>query len=210
MIALRRPSSVKEGRAGGGFVRSGFSVLVAIGLSVLLLAACAPAESGQLLLDLDTLQASAEPGDFQAQPIANARVGEVTESLFVAVVVPDVVEAGQEVRVYLCDGENFAQWLSGELNAAGEARLGEQIGAQVNLRIEDNGDVFGVAQVPGEIPQAFRATAATGDAGLYRAEEDFNGVTHVGGWIVLQDGRQRGDFCCGCIVICFPHCCVFR
>jgi hypothetical protein len=191
-------------------VRSGFYILVAVGLSVLLLAACAPAESGRLTLDLDTLQASAEPGDFQAEPVANALVGEVTEELFVAVVVPDVVEEGQEVRVYLCDGENFAQWISGELDAAGEARLGERIGAQVHLRIEENGEVFGVAQVPGEGPQPFRATAATGDAGLYRAEETFNGVTHVGGWIVLPDGRQRGDFCCGCIVICFPHCCIIR
>jgi hypothetical protein len=119
MGASHKPSSVKEGRDGGGVVRSGFYILVVVGLSVLLLAACAPAKPGRLILDLETLRASSEPGDFQAEPVANALVGEVTEELFVAVVVPDVVEAGQEVRVYLCDGENFAQWLSGELDAAG-------------------------------------------------------------------------------------------
>ena len=210
MFTVREPSTVGKGREGGFRARFGLYLFVAVGLSLLMLAGCARAETGRLTLDLETLQARAEPGDFQAQPVANALVGEVTEDLFVGVVVPEVVEEGQEVRVYLCDGENFSQWLSGELDAAGEARLGEQIGAQVSLRIEATGEVFGVAQVPGEGPQAFRATAATGDAGLYRAEETFDGVNHVAGWIVLADGRQKGAFCCGCIVFCFPECCLMR
>lgn len=192
------------------FGRYGVRLLTAVALSALVSAAGAYAGSDHLVLDLDTLQAHSGVGVFQAAPVANARVGEVSAELFVAVVVPEVVEAGREVSVYLCDGAGFAQWISGELNTAGEAFLGERIGAQVHLRVEDTGDVFGVAQVPGGGPQPFWASVETGDAGLYRAEEEFGGVTHVGGWIVLPDGRQKGDFCCGCIVICFPHCCVFR
>jgi len=200
----------REYREGTVFVRYILRFLVAVALSALVSAAGAYAEADPLILDLETLQARSEVGVFQAEPVANARVGEVSAELLVAVVVPDVVEAGEDISVYLCDGVGFAQWISGELDAAGEARLGERIGAQVHVRVEDTGDVFGVAQVPGGGPQPFWATAETGDAGLYRAEEEFGGVTHVGGWIVLPDGRQKGDFCCGCIVICFPHCCIFR
>jgi len=195
MVASHEHSLPHEHREGTVFVRYILRFLVAVALGALVSAAAAHAEeSDHLIPDLETLQARSEVGAFQAELVANARVGEVSAELFVAVVVPDVVEAGQEISGYLCDGAGFTQWISGELDAAGEARLGERIGAQVHVRVEDTGGVFGVAQVPGGGPQPFRATAETGDAGLYRAEEDFGGVTHVGGWIVLPDGRQKGDF----------------
>jgi hypothetical protein len=38
----------------------------------------------------------------------------------------------------------------------------------------------------------FTTTLATGDAGLYRAEAIVEGRDYIGGWIVLNDGRQRG------------------
>jgi hypothetical protein len=191
-------------------VKSRFLVSVIVALTLLTLAACTQAQTDDLTLDLETLQASTAQGVYQAERVPNARVGEVTEDLFVAVVVPDRVEEGQSVRVYLCDGEEFSQWLSGDLDAGGEAQLGEALGAQVSLRIEDTGDVFGLAQVPGQLPRPFRATAATGEAGLYRAEQTFDGVDHVAGWIVLPDGRQKGIHCCGCIILCQPLCCMAR
>lgn len=41
------------------------------------------------------------------------------------------------------------------------------------------------------VPQPFTATLASGDAGLYRAEETFEGFDDISGWIVLNDGRQQ-------------------
>jgi hypothetical protein len=210
MWGLRHLFQAKNGQRKERAVRFRWFVPVIAGLVVLMLVACTQAQPEDMRLDLQTLQASTEQGVYQAAPVENARVGEVTEDLFVAVVVPEVVEEGQSVSVYLCDGEAFSQWLSAELDADGQALLGQVIGAQVSLRIEDNGEVFGLAQVPGQLPHPFRATEATGEAGLYRAEETFDGVDHVAGWIVLPDGRQKGIHCCGCIILCQPLCCMHR
>jgi hypothetical protein len=53
---------------------------------------------------------------------------------------------------------------------------------------------------------------ATGDAGLYRAEETIDGTEYVGGWIALADGRQQGSICqrvCvfyGGVLVCWERC----
>ena len=189
--------------------KSRFLVLTLVISVVMLIAAgCAGGGDGDLSLDVETLQADFKSLAFEAEPMANAHVGEVNEDLFVAVTVDEPAEP-EQVSVYLCDGEEFSQWLSGELNAEGVAELGEDMGAQVALTVDEGGNVSGVVQPPGDVPQPFTATAATGDAGLYRAEEAVDGVTHVGGWIVLPDGRQKGQYCCTCRSgICHPGCCV--
>jgi hypothetical protein len=40
---------------------------------------------------------------------------------------------------------------------------------------------------------SFTATPATGQAGLYRADQTINGQEYLGGWDVLQDGRVEGQ-----------------
>ena len=112
--------------------------------------------------------------------------------MFIAVTVDDPAEDAQprQVSVYLCNGEDFSQWLTGEVDAEGEALLEEETGTKVTLSIAEDGEISGVAQVPGEREEPFVTTPASGDAGLYRAEETFDGVKHVGGWVVLDDGRQ--------------------
>lgn len=191
-------------------VKFRFLVFTFAALILLMLAACSATDADDLTLDLETLEASGPDGIYRAQPIANAQVGEVNDDLFVAVTLDEEGQGQeqQQVTVYLCDGEDFSQWLSGEVDAQGQALLGEEIGAQVALAIGDDGEVSGVVQTPDDNPQPFTTIAATGDAGLYRAEETFNGVDHVGGWIVLNDGRQKGRACCTCPGgLCHPGCC---
>jgi hypothetical protein len=187
-------------------------VSIFAGLILLALVACSATDGGDLTLDLDTLQARGLEGVYQAQPISNAQVGETTEGLFISVALDETVEEGepQPVTVYLCDGEEFSQWLTGEVDAEGRALLEEEMGAKVALAIEDDGEASGLVQVPGREIESFTTTAATGEAGLYRAEETFDGEKRVAGWIVLNDGRQKGfpPCCvCDCECGCSPYCC---
>lgn len=189
-------------------------VLIVVTLLLLAVTACSDTAATDLTLDPDTLQATGSEGTYQARAVAGAHVGEVTDDLFIAVAVEDGAEAaeareGQPVSVYLCDGE-FSQWLRGELDAQGQTVLEEELGAKVRLGLAGDGEIAGIVQVPGARPQPFTATAATGEAGLYRAQQTFAGVEASAGWVVLNDGRQRGSACCECWPppgYCAPECC---
>ena len=62
---------------------------------------------------------------------------------------------------------------------------------QVESSLAETG-VTGVLERAGEAPRHLVLEATTGDAGLYRSVETIDGDDRVGGWIVLNDGRQRG------------------
>jgi hypothetical protein len=122
---------------------------------------------------------------------AHTYVGAVDEELFIGVLVEDPPSEGgrRAFVVYLCDGADVSTWIFDE--AFGDSAVLEQDGARVEISL-GQGSVFGVVEQPGGARQAFVADRAPSDAGLYRAVETFDGDEYVGGWIVLEDGRQRG------------------
>lgn len=172
--------------------------LLVAGALAFALGACADDDDG-LALDLDTLQAETEGGIFQAAPMPNTFVADVDEDLYIGISLEE-----DDVTVYLCDGERVGVWLTGEVDDEGLAELGSfEEGAYVQLGVDDD-LVSGSVTVAGALgAHRFEATPANGDAGLYRAEETFEGEDYVGGWVVLEDGRQKGT----CVIcwICSPR-----
>ncbi len=122
---------------------------------------------------------------------AHAFAGEVDQDLFIGVLVADDPEDPERrpLIVYLCDGANVSTWLFGDANG-GSAAL-ETDGARVEVLLGHD-SVVGVVERTGVAPRSFAADLVTGDAGLFRAVATFDGQEYVGGWIVLDDGRQRG------------------
>jgi hypothetical protein len=123
--------------------------------------------------------------------VPDAWVGAVDERLFIALAVVDANGPGDDPRLtaYLCDGDAFAVWLTGSLTE-GEATL--TVGdTRIELATTDDG-ASGSVVVAGGQPQPFTAVPAIGEAGLYRLAAATDGGTPAGGWIVLNDGRQRG------------------
>jgi len=171
-------------------------------LALALLAACADGGGGDRALNLETLRATAPEGTYEATKLENAYVGPIEDDLFIGVSLTD-----DEATVYVCDGETVMTWLTGAFDAGEVMQFGGfEDGAYVKFGVQD-GLVSGAVSVPGRpSPLAFEARPATGDAGLFRAEESFDGVDHVGGWIVLEDGRQRGGTCIP-IFCCSTHFC---
>jgi hypothetical protein len=131
---------------------------------------------------------------------ANAFAGEVGGDLFIGVLVADdpSVPERKALIVYLCDGADVSTWLFGE--AIGGSTVLEAADARVELLLGHDG-VVGVVEQAGVAPRSFVAELATGDAGLFRAVETIDGRDYVGGWIVLNDGRQRGAVAFGGVVV---------
>ncbi len=143
------------------------------------------------LLALGAGHAIAEDAAADDALFADAFVGEVEDDLFIGVLVADhpPTPDRKAVVVYLCDGAGVSTWLFGE--AIGESVVIEDGDTVVDLSLTDE-DVYGVLEQAGEAPRVLVLELATGDAGLYRAVETIGGDDYVGGWIVLNDGRQRG------------------
>lgn len=147
-------------------------------------------DDGAVVLDLDTLEARMDGSTLHAREIAGAHVGAIDDEVFLAIVVGDAGDGATAVRGYLC-GREEGVWLRGE-RAGDEVTLSSADGV---VRIEgtmSGGDVFGVARFGDAEPHPFTAAPARGDAGLYRAEARLGGEDRVAGWVVLEDGRQRG------------------
>lgn len=161
------------------------AALAAVGLAM---------AQGDLVLDLDTLEATMDGTTLHASELAGAQVGSVTEELFLAIVVGDATEANgpRPVRGYLCD-DALGVWMDGEVRGD-ELTLASDDGA---VRIEGTvlvgGDVYGVAYFGEVASRPFTAGPARGDAGLYRADARVDGEDRTAGWVVLEGGRQRGS-----------------
>lgn len=145
------------------------------------------------VLDLDTLEARFDGTTFHATELAGAHVGAIDEDLFVAVLVGDATEeeGPRSVRGYVCDRE-VGVWLDGEVDGDDVTLSSEDGVVQIEGTISGD-DVFGTANLGEAEPRLFTAALARGDAGPFRAEASLDGVDRTAGWIVLEDGRQRGS-----------------
>lgn len=149
--------------------------------------------AGHLLLDLDTFEAHLDGATLHATEVPGSYVGPIDDELFVAIVVDDATRSDEErtVRGYVCNRE-VGVWLDGELKG-NEVTLSSD-DEVIRIKATLGGDnVFGIAHLGEAEPQPFTAMSATGDAGLYRAEAQIDGADRTAGWVVLEDGRQRGS-----------------
>jgi hypothetical protein len=101
-----------------------------------------------------------------------------------------IVSDGEQLAGYVCDSKNISIWFKGgvggtsaELKARTEQDLGE---------VDFFGDTAdGELEIDGE-RHSFSAEIAVGEAGLYTAyRKDDEGTVEVG-WVLLNDGTQRG------------------
>lgn len=122
---------------------------------------------------------------------AHAFAGEVNEELFIGVLVAEDPPTPERkaLIVYLCDGADISTWLFGE--TTGDSVILEAGETRVELSLAED-SVMGQVELAGAAPQDFVAEFAVEDAGLFRAVETVDGEDYVGGWVVLNDGRQRG------------------
>lgn len=104
-----------------------------------------------------------------------------------------VVVRGSSVAAYLCDSRKVAQWFKGTARA-GNVSLTSSGGYVLRITIA-NRRVTGSVRFPGTAGAVHRVVAARDakPAGLYRGVTTVAGVRYLGGWIILPDGRQRGE-----------------
>lgn len=174
------------------------AMLVVLTLAVATCAGDGQGGQGAGELDLATLRADTDGGTLEAEPLENAFVSEVHDDLFVGISLPESNgEKAQTVTAYLCDGDRTGIWLSGEMADDGVTRLGGfDAGAYLEFAHDPEEDVVGGrAVVAGRSPGSFEAIPASGDAGLYRAEQATDQGEVIGGWVALADGRQQGYIC---------------
>jgi hypothetical protein len=131
---------------------------------------------------------------------ADAFAGEVNEDLFIGVLVAEhqPVTERKALIVYLCDGADISTWIFGE--TTGDSVILEAGDTRVALSLGED-SVTGEVEQAGAAPQAFIAEFAVEDAGVFRAVETVDGQDYVGGWVVLNDGRQRGALTLGGAVL---------
>jgi hypothetical protein len=118
---------------------------------------------------------------------------------FVAIVV-----RGPHVTAYVCDSKRIAQWFTGD-GHAGRSTLTSKDGYVLRITMGRR-QVTGSFRLPGPAGVVHRFVAArqTRPAGLYRGERSVAGKRYVGGWIILPDGRQRGEVVSGSTDIASP------
>jgi hypothetical protein len=90
---------------------------------------------------------------------------------------------------YICDSKQVSTWFSGPV-AGNALDITATNGNHLKANLAASG-ATGTVTLGGK-DFAFTAAPAQGDAGLFRAEQEVNGGKVVGGWIVAQDGQQRG------------------
>ncbi len=160
---------------------------------VLVVSACAAPEIDvtDLALDLETQEVALPAGTLRAEAVPDAFVAAVDADLYIAII-PREADDGdgvQEVAAYLCDGLEVVAWLTGQVSDG----QGTLTAGDIQVEIESLADeVRGTVTVAGGAPEAFTAVEVEGDAGFYQADAEVDGTRHLGRWIVLEDGSQRG------------------
>ena len=147
-------------------------------------------------LDLETMSASTPGLTMEARAYNNVHVADITEELLVAVSMDsDYAGEADSISAYVCDGDQVGFYVTGHVEN-GQASV--QLADNAYLEFTVDGDsISGSVTLDGQEIGSFDATEATGDAGLYVAEETIEGQDVVGRWIVLEDGRQAGQLCIG-------------
>lgn len=116
----------------------------------------------------------------------------IDEELFVGVAVAGEGGSGEGARlvtVYLCDSHEISQWISGEISGQEGTLQAGNSSADVTL---SDDEVSGVVTLDGGQPRAFTAEPAVDDAGVYQVDLSQGGDDFRLGWVILNDGRQRG------------------
>jgi hypothetical protein len=115
-----------------------------------------------------------------------------------------IVTHGSRVTAYVCDSKTIAQWFKGFLKA-GNATLTSSDGYVLRVTI-GNGKANGSLHVPGARGNVHRFSSVQGTkpTGLYRGVTTVAGKRYVGGWIILPDGRQRGEVITGATDVASP------
>jgi hypothetical protein len=118
---------------------------------------------------------------------------------FVAVVV-----RGSSVIAYVCDSRKIAQWFKGTARS-GRSTLTSTGGYVLHVTI-GHGRATGSVRFPGSAGAVHRFAAATAEkpAGLYRGVKTVAGTRYLGGWIILPNGRQRGEVTSGSTDVASP------
>lgn len=94
------------------------------------------------------------------------------------------------VRVYVCDGDTFGHWFSGEVYG-NSFDLVHPSGARVSGALS-NGRAVGRYTRADGTSATFEASFPTGDGGLFRADRLLPDGRVTAGWIVHDDGDVRG------------------
>jgi hypothetical protein len=166
---------------------------VLFALLALSTAAHATAGGAMLTLDVDTLEASLDGTTLHASEVSGAYVGPISDELFVAIVVDEATgsDGARSVRGYVCNRE-VGVWLDGEADGDTVTLASDDDVIRIEATVGSD-DAFGIARLGEAEPQPFTVASATGNAGLYRAEAQVDGADRIAGWVVLEDGRQRGS-----------------
>ena len=100
-----------------------------------------------------------------------------------------LVAGGTRIRAYLCDDDHVGEWFTGT-KEGDRFRATSAGGTRLEADVAGN-RATGTVTFEGK-EYEFSLPAATGDAGLYRYEGDFEGEQVLIGWIVSEDGREVG------------------
>ena len=137
---------------------------------------------------------SKEPVTATPSAAAHSYVGAAAGTAAFVAVVTD----GSRVLAYVCDGvpadpvgtlPTIQTWFNAPSD--GSTVDATQAGTRLQLRLTGT-DMTGTLTLAGGRQLAVTGKAATGDAGLYRAEATGAGAKAVAGWILAADGAQRG------------------
>lgn len=126
-------------------------------------------------------------GRTQSATPAGTFVGTVADTDAYIAIAP---QENNNIIAYVCDGQTISVWFRGERNE-NNLDLTATNGARLQASLEPETATGSVTLADGQT-HSFTATLASGEAGLYRAEETIDGNNFVGGWILLSDGNQRG------------------
>jgi hypothetical protein len=111
---------------------------------------------------------------------------------FVAVVV-----RGSHVVAYVCDSRKIAQWFKGVVHAQ-KATLISRDGYVLHVTLGQR-RATGSLRFPGQttVVHGFAAGRDAKPSGLWRGTKTVRGRQYLGGWVILRDGRQRGEVVSG-------------
>lgn len=155
-------------------------------------------------LDIETLQVETPRGTLQATELPNTFVGAVTDDLFIGISIPpegSQYAEGSEIIVYVCNSQDVAAFLYGDLSS-GEA-VSDDGDIHAFLDIGDD-EITGSVEVNGADAGSFTATPSDDESGVFYALVDgyIDDVSwqlvrvgpphYTGGWIILNAQMQQG------------------
>jgi len=101
-----------------------------------------------------------------------------------------VVAEGDGAFAYLCDGAAVSEWFRGPVTK-GVISLRSPDGSRLDA-VRDGSRLVGFVFTGGERAK-FSLKRASGEAGLFRAEQVVDGVGYAAGWVVQPDGSTLGQ-----------------